>query len=59
MTYSAVLRRFESASLPDVTSDVRGINAMESAYMTKDEYGDIDIDELVKNPECIARMQTE
>ncbi|WP_437278558.1 hypothetical protein WME90_46330 [Sorangium sp. So ce375] len=56
---SAVLRHFESASQPDVTSDVRAINAMESAYMTKDEYGDVDIDALVKNPECIARMQVE
>ncbi|WP_437746982.1 hypothetical protein WMF39_19365 [Sorangium sp. So ce1504] len=56
---SAVIRHFESASQPDVTSDIRGINAMEGAYMTKDEYGDVDIDELVKNPECIARMQAE
>lgn len=56
---SAVIRHFESASQPDVTSDIRGISAMESAYMTRDEYGDVDIDELVKNPECIARMQVE
>ncbi|WP_438015523.1 hypothetical protein WMF18_32275 [Sorangium sp. So ce315] len=56
---SAVLRHFEDASKPDVTGDIRGISAMENAYMTKDEYGDIDIDELVKSPECIARMQVE
>jgi hypothetical protein len=56
---SAVIRHFESALQPDVTSDIRGLSAMENAYVTKDEYGDVDIDELVKNPECIARMQVE
>ncbi|WP_437589682.1 hypothetical protein [Sorangium sp. So ce1000] len=40
-------------------SDVRGIDAMENAYIFRSEYGDIDINELVKNPACIARMQAE
>ncbi|WP_437627176.1 hypothetical protein [Sorangium sp. So ce1151] len=54
-----VARSFEDTSQPDVTSDILGIDAMESAYMTKGEYGDVDINELVKNPACIARMLTE
>ncbi|WP_437947942.1 hypothetical protein WME98_45635 [Sorangium sp. So ce296] len=54
---AAVVRSFEDTSQPDVASDILGIDAMESAYMTKSEYGDVDVDELVKNPECIARMQ--
>ncbi|MGK3963456.1 hypothetical protein WMF38_04620 [Sorangium sp. So ce118] len=55
---AAVVRSFEDTSQPDVSSDILGIDAMESAYMTKSEYGDVDIDELVKNPACIASMQT-
>jgi hypothetical protein len=36
------------------------IDAVEDAYTTKSKHGDVDdIDELVKNPECIARMQTQ
>jgi hypothetical protein len=27
--------------------------------MLRNEYGDIDINDLVKNPECIARIQAE
>ncbi|WP_437664525.1 hypothetical protein [Sorangium sp. So ce1182] len=56
---AAVARSFEDNSQPDVTSDILGIDAMESAHMTKSEYGDVDIDELVKNPACVARMRTE
>ncbi|WP_438011094.1 hypothetical protein WME89_21945 [Sorangium sp. So ce321] len=56
---SDVVRSLEDASRPDVTSDRRGISAMESAYMFKSYYGDVDIDGLVKNPACIARMQTQ
>ncbi|WP_437330206.1 hypothetical protein [Sorangium sp. So ce381] len=41
------------------TSGPIAIDAVEDAYATKSKHGDIDdIDELVKNPECIARMQT-
>ncbi|XXY49353.1 hypothetical protein WME91_56020 [Sorangium sp. So ce269] len=56
---SAVIRSFEDTSRPDVTSDILGLDAMESAYMFRSDYGDVDIDKLVKNPACIARMQTE
>lgn len=55
----AVARSFEDASRPDVTSTILGLDAMESAYMFRSEFGDVDVDELVKNPECIARMRTE
>ncbi|WP_433929483.1 hypothetical protein AB3662_37725 [Sorangium cellulosum] len=55
----AIARSFEDGSHSDLTSDIRGIDAMENSYMLRSEYGDIDIDDLVKNPECIARMQTE
>ncbi|WP_437330205.1 hypothetical protein [Sorangium sp. So ce381] len=55
----AVARSFEDASQPDVTSSILGLDAMESAYMFSSEFGDVDVDELVKNPECIARMRTE
>jgi hypothetical protein len=58
-TCSDVIRSFEDTSRPDVTSDRRGIDAMESAYMFKSYYGDVDVDELVKNPACIARMHAE
>lgn len=54
-----VLRYFEDASRPDVTSDRRGLHAMEVAYMFKSHYGDVDIDALVKNPACIDRMPAE
>ncbi|WP_437492522.1 hypothetical protein WME75_18205 [Sorangium sp. So ce1014] len=56
---SDVIRSFEDASQPNVASDRRGIDAMESAYMFKSYYGDVDIDELVKNPACIDHMQAE
>ncbi|WP_437875474.1 hypothetical protein [Sorangium sp. So ce513] len=58
-TCSDVIRSLEDASQPDIASDRRGIGIMESAYMFKSYYGDVDIDELVKNPACIARMQAE
>ncbi|KYG02609.1 hypothetical protein BE21_54695 [Sorangium cellulosum] len=58
-TCADVIRFFEDALQPGVASDRRGIDAMESAYMFKSYYGDVDIDELVKNPACIARMRTE
>lgn len=53
------LRYFEDASQPDVTSDRRGISAMEIAYMFKSHYGNVDIDALVKNRACIDHMQAE
>ncbi|AUX25810.1 hypothetical protein SOCEGT47_063620 [Sorangium cellulosum] len=56
---AAVARSFEDTAQPDIMSDIRGIDAMENAYMLRSEYGDIDVNELIKNPECIARMQTE
>ncbi|AUX24542.1 hypothetical protein SOCEGT47_050800 [Sorangium cellulosum] len=56
---TAIARSFEDGSHSDLTSDIRGIDAMENAYMLRNEHGDIDINELVKNPECIARIQTE
>lgn len=58
-TCTAVARSFEDASQPDVTSDPRGLDAMENAYLHEREYGDLDVDELVRNPACIARMQSE
>jgi hypothetical protein len=57
-TCSDVIRAFEDELQPGVASDRRGINVMERAYMFKSYYGDVDIDELVKNPACVARMQT-
>ncbi|WP_437538132.1 hypothetical protein WME79_19635 [Sorangium sp. So ce726] len=56
-TCVSVIRSFEDASQPDVTSDILGLDAMENAYMFRDEHGDVDIDKLVKNSACIARMQ--
>jgi hypothetical protein len=58
-TCSNVIRYFEDAPQPGVARDRRGIGAMENAYMLKSYYGDVDIDELVKNPACIDHMQTE
>ncbi|MDC0681719.1 hypothetical protein [Sorangium atrum] len=55
----AVARSFEDASQPDITNNILGLDAMESAYMFRSDFGDVDVDGLVKNPECIARMQTE
>ncbi|MGK4000203.1 hypothetical protein [Sorangium sp. So ce1024] len=57
LTCFSVIGFFESELSPGVASDRRGIDAMESAYMFKSYYGDVDIDELVKNPACVARMQ--
>ncbi|AUX19795.1 hypothetical protein SOCEGT47_002480 [Sorangium cellulosum] len=56
---TAIIRLLEDPSQPDVTSSILGLSAMESAYVFKSEHGDVDIDELVKNPACIARMQAE
>lgn len=56
---AAVARTFEDSSQQDITNDPRGVDAMEDAYMLRSEYGDIDINELVTNPECVARMNTE
>lgn len=56
---AAIARSFEDPSQSDLMSDTRGVDAMENAYMLKSEYGDINIDELIKNPECIARTQTQ
>lgn len=58
-TCSDVIRYFEDAPLPGVARDRRGIRAMENAYMFKSYYGDVDIDELMKNPACIVQMQAE
>ncbi|MGK3963455.1 hypothetical protein WMF38_04615 [Sorangium sp. So ce118] len=42
------------------TSDPLAIDAAQDAHATKSEHGDVsNIDALVKNPACIARMQTE
>ncbi|WP_437627177.1 hypothetical protein [Sorangium sp. So ce1151] len=42
------------------TNDPSAIDAVKDAYTTKSEHGDVnDIDALVKNPACIARMQAE
>ncbi|MGK3983050.1 hypothetical protein WME99_08420 [Sorangium sp. So ce136] len=56
---TAIIKFLEDPSQPDVTSSILGLSAMENAYLFKSEHGDVDIDELVKNPACIARMQTE
>ncbi|WP_437631754.1 hypothetical protein [Sorangium sp. So ce854] len=56
---SSIIRYFEGAPQPGITSDRRGIGAMENAYMFKSYYGDVDVDDLVKNPACIDPMQTE
>lgn len=50
----------EDAHFQDVMSDPIAIDAAEDAYTTRSKYGSLDnIDELVKNPECIARMHAE
>ncbi|WP_437816551.1 hypothetical protein [Sorangium sp. So ce1078] len=62
MQYSgcvAIISVSEDAHYQDATSDPLAVGAVEDAYATRGEYGNIDIDELVKNPECIARMKTE
>ncbi|WP_437757888.1 hypothetical protein [Sorangium sp. So ce1389] len=61
MQYSlcvGIIKVSEDAHYQDATSDPLAVDAVEDAYATRSEYGDVDdIDELVKNPECIARMQ--
>ncbi|WP_437977133.1 hypothetical protein WMF11_08680 [Sorangium sp. So ce295] len=56
---AAIAKTFEDGSHSDLMSDIRGIDAMENSHMLRNEYGDIDINDLVKNPECIARIQAE
>ncbi|MDC0681720.1 hypothetical protein [Sorangium atrum] len=49
----------EEISEQYATNGPIAIDAVEDAYATKSKHGDVDgIDALVKNPECIARMQT-
>ncbi|WP_437986925.1 hypothetical protein [Sorangium sp. So ce117] len=55
---AAIISFLEDSSQPDVASSALGLAAMENAYVFKSQHGDVDIDELVKNPACIARMQT-
>ncbi|WP_129344521.1 hypothetical protein [Sorangium cellulosum] len=52
-------RTLDDTSQPDATSDPRDIDANENAHPLRSEHGDIDMNALVKNPACIARMQTE
>ncbi|XXT24768.1 hypothetical protein WME94_24870 [Sorangium sp. So ce429] len=54
-----ITRSSDGSSQPDATNDPRGINSMENAYIIRSEHGEIDMNDLVKNPECIARMQAE
>lgn len=63
MQYSRciIITKFnEDAEYQDATSDPIAIDAAEDAYATRSEHGDLDdIDKLVKNPECMARMRPE
>ncbi|WP_437580947.1 hypothetical protein [Sorangium sp. So ce887] len=54
-----VTRSFDGGSQPDPTSDPHGIDAMKNAHIVRSEHGVIDMNDLVKNPECINRMQAE
>lgn len=56
---AAIIRISEGTTYQDAMSDPLAIAAAEDAHATRNEYGDLDdVDELVKNPECIARMRT-
>jgi hypothetical protein len=60
MQYSicvSIIKVDEDVHFQDATSDPLAVGAVEDAYTTRSEYGDINIDELVKNPECMTRMQ--
>jgi hypothetical protein len=56
---TAIVSFLEDPSQPDVASSILGLGAMENAYVFKSEHGDVDVDELVKNPACVDRMQAE
>ncbi|MGK4002087.1 hypothetical protein WMF31_05650 [Sorangium sp. So ce1036] len=57
---AAIIRNSEGTTYRDATSDPLAIAAVEDAYATRNKYGDLEnINDLVKNPECIARMRTE
>ncbi|WP_437538133.1 hypothetical protein WME79_19640 [Sorangium sp. So ce726] len=50
----------EDADYQDAASNPLAIDAVEESYTVRGEHADIDdIDKLVNNPECLARMQTE
>ncbi|WP_437550941.1 hypothetical protein WME97_08275 [Sorangium sp. So ce367] len=62
MQYSlcvGIIKTNEDAHFRDATRDPLAVDAVEDAYATRSEYGDIDINELVKKPECIARLRAE
>ncbi|WP_437986926.1 hypothetical protein [Sorangium sp. So ce117] len=56
---SIVTRSFDGGTQPDTTSDPHGIDAMENAHIIRGDHGNIDLNDLVKNPECAAHMQAE
>ncbi|WP_157906499.1 MULTISPECIES: hypothetical protein [Sorangium] len=49
----------EEPGSQDAMSDPLAVGAVEDAYTISGKYGDVDINKLVGNPACIARMQTE
>ncbi|WP_437311294.1 hypothetical protein [Sorangium sp. So ce388] len=58
-TCALITRINEEPGSQDVTSDPLAAGAVEDAYAIIRKYGDIDINNLVKNPACIARIQAE
>jgi hypothetical protein len=55
---AVIIRSSEGATYQDAMSDPLAIAAAEDAYATRNEYGDLgNINDLVKNPECIAQMR--
>ncbi|WP_438015524.1 hypothetical protein WMF18_32280 [Sorangium sp. So ce315] len=56
-TCALITRINEEPGTQDAMSDPLAVGAVEDAYTITGKYGDIDIDDLVKNPACIVRMQ--
>ncbi|KYG02608.1 hypothetical protein BE21_54690 [Sorangium cellulosum] len=55
---AAIIRISEGATYQDAMSDPLAIAAADDAYATRNEYGDLgNLNDLVKNPECKARMR--
>jgi hypothetical protein len=54
-----ITRINEEPGTQDATSDPLAIGAIEDAYTISSKYGDVDMNKLVNNPACIARMQAE
>ncbi|WP_437767748.1 hypothetical protein WMF27_17375 [Sorangium sp. So ce281] len=54
-----ITRINEEPGTQDATSNLLAAGAIEEAYTISSKYGDVDMNKLVNNPACIARMQAE